>query len=52
VYTKVKQKFSDYLGYEKVDKKLEYNLERLFENYLDLKKQYEILQERVKEINK
>ena len=52
VYTKVKEKFSDYLGYEKVDKKLEYNLERLFENYIDLKKQYEILKERVKEINK
>lgn len=52
VYTKVKEKFSDYLGYEKVDKKLEYNLERLFENYIDLKKQYEILKEHVKEINK
>lgn len=52
VYTKVKEKFSDYLGYEKVDKKLEYNLERLFENYIDLKKQYEILKEHIKEINK
>ena len=52
VYTKVKQKFSNYLGYENTDKKLEYNLEKLLDNYIDLKKQYETLRNRVNEINK
>ena len=52
VYTKVKEKFSNYLGYEKTDKKLEYNLERLLDNYIDLKKQYETLRDRVNQINK
>jgi hypothetical protein len=43
VYTKIKEEFRKYLGYEKADKKLEYNLERLLENYLELKKEYEEL---------
>ena len=42
-YTKIKEKFTNYLGYEKLDKKLEYNLEMLLDNYLMLKKQYEEL---------
>ena len=46
VYTKIKERFRNYLGYEKADKKLEYNLERLLENYIDLKKQYEELKDK------
>jgi chromosomal replication initiation ATPase DnaA len=43
IYTKIKEEFRKYLGYEKADKKLEYNLEMLLDNYLILKKQYEEL---------
>jgi hypothetical protein len=51
VYTKIKEQFRKYLGYEKADKKLEYNLERLLENYLELKKQYEQLKDKYQNVN-
>lgn len=51
VYTKIKEQFRKYLGYEKADKKLEYNLEILLENYLELKRQYEQLKDKYQNIN-
>lgn len=50
-YNKIKEKFTKYLGYEKLDKKLEYNLEMLVDNYLMLKKQYEELKRKYENNN-
>ncbi len=50
-YTKIKNRFTKYLGYEKLDRKLENNLEALRDNYLMLMKQYEELKRKYENNN-
>lgn len=50
-YSKINTKFRQFLGYDEADKKIEYNIERLMENYIELKKQYEELKNKYEHIN-
>lgn len=51
VYTKIEKDFRNFLGYDEADRKLDYNIERLMHNYLDLKKNYEALKEKYSKRN-
>lgn len=50
-YSKINTKFRQFLGYDEADKKIEYNIERLMENYIELKKQYEELKNKYEHVN-
>lgn len=50
-YSKINTKFRQFLGYDEADKKIEYNIERLMENYIELKKQYEELKKKYEHAN-
>lgn len=43
MYTRINTKFREYLGYTEADKKIDYNIEKILDNYLQLKKEYEEL---------
>jgi len=50
-YSKLNTKFKEHLGYDEADKKIEYNIERILDNYLELKKQYEELKKKYEQVN-
>ena len=50
-YSKLNTKFKEHLGYDEADKKIEINIERILDNYLELKKQYEELQKKYEQVN-
>ena len=50
-YSKINTKFRQFLGYDEADKKIEYKIERLMENYRERKKQYEELKNKYEHVN-
>ncbi len=48
-YKKILKEFKEYVGIDKLEGNLTYNIEELMDNYVKLKKQYEKLKEKISE---